>query len=317
MERGWVYVLVNSSMPNMAKVGRTTRQPAERVAELSAATGVATPFVLAFEREFADCIQAEQDIHAELDRMGRRVAANREFFRGPTADIVHIVLNVADCTCMERPSEPAASAADLVAQADQCLWGHDDAFQDPAEALRIYRLAASRGSVVALERLGGVHGVMSQKSPAGRRRALKYLKEVTARGNYYCYVEMAGIYQRDDHAGNFVKAWAKFFRERAARQCDDVEAGECRYLKALRRYVVGCIDMELEPAHLAELEAVADTLMTFLVIVIGKLEDPDERACVAGALRWIYERVPGARPEWERQKQRELLAPWIRGRQPA
>ena len=35
MEPGWGYVLVNSSMPGLAKVGRTTRSPAERVAELS------------------------------------------------------------------------------------------------------------------------------------------------------------------------------------------------------------------------------------------------------------------------------------------
>ena len=29
----WIYVLVNSSIPGMVKVGRTARQPAERAAE--------------------------------------------------------------------------------------------------------------------------------------------------------------------------------------------------------------------------------------------------------------------------------------------
>ena len=47
MEPGWVYVLVNSSMPGIAKVGRTTRAPRDRAAELSGVTGVATPFIVA------------------------------------------------------------------------------------------------------------------------------------------------------------------------------------------------------------------------------------------------------------------------------
>ena len=87
MQEGWVYVLVNSSMPGMAKVGRTFRLPSERVAELQS-TGVATPFILAYEQVFADCCAAEKAVHDELDRRGLRVALNREFFRGPPSDII-------------------------------------------------------------------------------------------------------------------------------------------------------------------------------------------------------------------------------------
>jgi hypothetical protein len=64
MEQGWIYVLVNSSLPGLVKVGRTSRSTQERVAELSAATGVPTPFVLAFDQEFEDCVAAEQSVHA-------------------------------------------------------------------------------------------------------------------------------------------------------------------------------------------------------------------------------------------------------------
>ena len=42
--KGYVYVLINSSMPNLVKIGKTTKDPNERVKELSSATGVATPF---------------------------------------------------------------------------------------------------------------------------------------------------------------------------------------------------------------------------------------------------------------------------------
>lgn len=33
--RGYIYVLANSAMPDLVKVGKTTRTPAERAAELS------------------------------------------------------------------------------------------------------------------------------------------------------------------------------------------------------------------------------------------------------------------------------------------
>ena len=110
MEPGWVYVLVNSSMPGLSKVGRTSRPPAERVAELSSATGVATPFVLAFDQQVADSCAAERAVHAELDRRGLRVASNREFFRGPPSEIVRVVLDVAAPRAL-APSSPGPTSA--------------------------------------------------------------------------------------------------------------------------------------------------------------------------------------------------------------
>jgi T5orf172 domain len=181
MEQGWVYVLVNSSIPGMYKVGRTTRLPSERAAELSAATGVATPFVIAFEQEFADCVTAEQQIHAELDRRGHRIASNREFFSGSSTDIVRVVLDAA--TAIPAPAgqpfagqplvgrplvgqplvgqplvgqqrNAATSATDLFAEGDRHLHGTIDTLQDGAEAVRFYHRAATRGSIMAMERLG-------------------------------------------------------------------------------------------------------------------------------------------------------------------
>ena len=132
----WIYVLVNSSIPGMVKVGRTARRPTDRAAELSGATGVATPFVLAFEQAFADGVRAEELIHAELDRRGLRVAANREFFRGSPADIVRVVLHVASlCGDANTVSAPP-TAAELLADGDRHLFGVGDALQDYGEAVR-------------------------------------------------------------------------------------------------------------------------------------------------------------------------------------
>jgi len=51
---GYIYALVNASMPGLVKVGRTSRDPKDRAAELSGATGVATPFLVVYHEHFAD-----------------------------------------------------------------------------------------------------------------------------------------------------------------------------------------------------------------------------------------------------------------------
>ena len=74
---GYLYVLVNPSMDSMVKVGKTTRNPALRAQELSSVTEVPTPFLLVFERFFADCDKAEQLVHDALEARGHRISDKR------------------------------------------------------------------------------------------------------------------------------------------------------------------------------------------------------------------------------------------------
>ncbi len=303
MGQGWVYVLVNSSMPGLVKVGCTTRPPAERAAELSAATGVATPFVLAFEQEFPDCWQAEQDIHAALDARGLRVAANREFFCGPAAEIVRVVLHMA----AEPPIGPdvplpGPSAQELLAEGERHLLGEGETFEDVAEACRYFRQAAARGSIVAPERLGAVFAQRGGRSPTERRRALRHLNDGARRGNYYCFVEIAALYAAKGHGPNFAKAWDKFFAGRAARYCDEAEAGKSRYVVALLRYVCGCIDLKMHPLHAAEIVAASEQLIDHVRQLLAPLRDVEQRARLVGALRFTYELPLASAPEPRRRQ---------------
>jgi len=317
MEQGWVYVLVNSSIPGMVKVGRTTRPPGERAAELSAATGVATPFVLAFEQTFADCVQAEQDIHAELDRMRMRVAANREFFRGSPADIVRIVLEVASLSGEAPDFKLAPTAAVWLTRGDNALFGRGETLQDMTDALRCYRLAATRGSLVALERLGSIYAQLRSKGRAGRRRAMRYLKEGAKRGNYYCYTEMARLYAAEGHASNFTKAWNLFFSQRDGKPCAEVEIDEARYVAALRFYLCGCIDLNLAPAHMTELQAEAVPLLHLLLAALDQLRDaPEARLRLTGVLRYTYENLLPAQPD-QNLPQRWRIPAWMSRALPA
>jgi hypothetical protein len=300
MEQGWVYVLVNSSIPGMYKVGRTTRLPSERAAELSAATGVATPFVIAFEQEFADCVTAEQQIHAELDRRGHRIAPNREFFSGSSTDIVRVVLDAA--TAIAAPTGPpagqlpvgqqrnlATSATDLFTEGDRHLNGTIDTLQDGAEAVRFYHRAATRGSIMAMERLGGILARTGVRRRDSRRRAIRYLKDGAKRGNYYCYTELASLYAAEGNVKNFNTAWSLFFSMRATKPLPEVEAGAFRFAMALRDYIATALDLGLVPNHLSELRTAGEEILQCLLATLDEVRDiPDQRTRLASVLRWTY-----------------------------
>lgn len=89
--QGYVYVMVNPSLPDMVKIGMTTKDPNERAKELSTATGVPTPFMLVFYKPFVDCYSTEQRIHQYLEDKGYRVNNNREFFNMPTKLAIDVV----------------------------------------------------------------------------------------------------------------------------------------------------------------------------------------------------------------------------------
>ena len=74
----YVYVLVNKSVPNMVKIGMTTNTPDQRARQISAATGVATPWisVYSFQCYRSDLLEAE--IHEHLHYC--RVNTHREMF---------------------------------------------------------------------------------------------------------------------------------------------------------------------------------------------------------------------------------------------
>lgn len=97
---GFVYILLNPAMPGMLKIGRTRNSPDERARELSRPTGVALPFVVAWEQRFPHCEKAESQIHQRLEPY--RVRKQREFFQLPLPDAIRELQLIA-----ERESEAA------------------------------------------------------------------------------------------------------------------------------------------------------------------------------------------------------------------
>jgi hypothetical protein len=273
MEQGWIYVLVNSSTPGMAKVGRTTRLPRDRAAELSAATGVPTPFVVAFDQPFIDCCEAERLVDTQ---------------------------------------RPDPSAERLCHAGDNAMYGRGETLQDTGEALRCYKLAASRGSLVAYERMGRIYVSLYQKTRnrAGRRRALNVLKEGVRRGNYYCYCEMATLFSIECHVANFIKSWDLFFARHADSPCEEIEADPGHFVVACSRYIAMMLDLGRTPGHLAELTANGEAIVTALLTELDAVRDhPPSRQRVATVMRWAWEAFRPVEIA-TKPKRRRLLPRW-------
>jgi hypothetical protein len=181
-------------MPGLVKVGKTTRDPVTRAAELSGVTSVPTPFILAYHQRFADCDWAEREVHDLLSRKGCREASNREFFRAEASDVVHALVSLVG-------AEPLASAStayspvedidldldldetnfesnpwdDVIRDAEAAYYGHDDTIQDYAEAMELYQDARRLGAPISHRFIGKMYAD-GEGTRVNRAEAVKYFK---------------------------------------------------------------------------------------------------------------------------------------------
>lgn len=84
MQKGYIYVLTNTAYTGNVKIGKTTKDPIQRAAELSSASGVIGRFEVYYSIECGDIDHAEALTHQALKKY--RTQINREFFAIP-ADI--------------------------------------------------------------------------------------------------------------------------------------------------------------------------------------------------------------------------------------
>jgi HEAT repeat protein len=101
---GYVYLLVNHAMPGLVKIGYTARTVAERVAELTTATGVPMPFVCAYDHPVPDPVKAESEIHEALKTY--RCSEGREFFRIEPAAAIRIIQTICPAVSEFVTSKP-------------------------------------------------------------------------------------------------------------------------------------------------------------------------------------------------------------------
>lgn len=78
MALGWVYVLTNSAMPGLIKIGQSAIDPDNRSNALYT-TGVPEPFTVAYKGLYENYAQLERKAHDRL--AAQRNRNEREFFR--------------------------------------------------------------------------------------------------------------------------------------------------------------------------------------------------------------------------------------------
>ncbi|GJH12624.1 hypothetical protein CBA19CS22_11645 [Caballeronia novacaledonica] len=234
---GFVYVLANSAMEGLVKVGKTTRAPNQLAAELSKSTGLPSAFIVVYEQLFHDCHETETFVRELLERRGFRTSPNREFFNAPVHEVVRAVCTAPGAIERKTSSsvmhssegtdsnqdeldlltfndssqgEPSTHAwEDIFKEAENHYWGLGDCLEDEPEAYRLFKQAASLGCLAAYPFLGRMtkdgEGVR-----ADEQKALDLFKEGAREGSVYCYLEMAKLFDEKDHIKNAHKCYSMF-----------------------------------------------------------------------------------------------------------
>lgn len=223
MPAGYIYVLINPAMQGLAKVGKTTRPTDLRASELSSATGVPSPFILAYQQPVGDCDQAEALVHARLTELGHRHSAQREFFSAPLHVIVEHVHMAArmypasgeatDGTGNQQPTADPGHETFLLGLA--YFEGDGDVVRDPKRALELFDQASRAGSAAAASYAGMMcqYGYGLRKSDYAR--AIDYYKRSVKLGRW---IDLGAIAMAFHEAGQPRSAepyWAGYFEELA------------------------------------------------------------------------------------------------------
>lgn len=318
--RGYIYVLANSSMPDLVKVGKTARSPSQRAQELSGVTGVPTPFIVVYEQLFEDCSVAEDFLHTVLKQRGYRETENREFFRAPVSEIIHIISKMPgqirdsgdlnnesfddgvisnhdsdeldDLTLGESPELYPWSG--VWESAENYYHGRDNYIQDYTEAMKLYREAAKLGCLMAYIQIGDMfqhgHGV-----PKSDQKALEYYKEGARKGNYYCYLEMATLFFFNKHHENYVKCLRLFFRNRNEKVNTVIE-NELSFPRACTRYIMYCFILKIDPLEeiYKEMAVVKNEIIEQMNVMVKYCEEKSndkDKEDYQAAIRWVYQNL--------------------------
>lgn len=263
-DKGYIYALINSSMPGLVKIGKTRKDPAKRAKELSRPTGVATPFQIAYKAFFNDITKAEKFIHTKLESKGYRVSNNREFFNAELTTIINIIIMTKQE--FSKNYDGVENKFDLSSESEQSdelfkkgysyYLGDEDTIQDLGKALKLFKQASKLGSLEAFQLLGSMYseGYGVNKN---FQKALDFYKEGGKRGNYLCYYELAicfmerySIYADSDvdKANKQVeesnKCWDLFFNKGLKNLDKQFETGNFSMNAAL--YISTRVDTHLE-----------------------------------------------------------------------
>lgn len=215
-------------MDGIVKIGMTTREPEDRITELSNVTGVPTPFQLVYKEYFENCVYAESMIHEILEQRNSRVSNNREFFKIPVYEAIKLIQDI-KTNWLELATQSKKSinmqeninqndttllANDLFEKAEEYYYGLGNTLQDYHEALNLYKRATKLGSIKAFKEIGKMCK-NGQGCKENLDMAIKYFKNGADLGDINCFAELGRIYLSDFdgklNIENAKKCWNNYF----------------------------------------------------------------------------------------------------------
>jgi len=286
-DNGYVYVLMNPSMENLVKIGKSTRDPKDRAKELSSTTGVPTPFVVVYDCYFENCTQAEVYVHTFLESKGFRVSKSREFFEIPIKDAIDAVMktqehfgefipnddnliddeeslfssdteddSLSDFDYMEKTTE---LWEDMFEIAETYYYGFGDEIQDFEEAMNYYLQAIKLGSIEAYCKIGIMYN-LGEGVRENKNKAFQYFKEGAKKGDTNCYAEMAMLFGEQENIENGYKSWKRYF---------ELTKEDISFLHGAS-YIQFVIENDLKLEYIDKLIIVKNDILKFFTDVIDK-----------------------------------------------
>ncbi len=242
---GHIYILLNAAMPKLLKIGKTTKSPEARAAELSSATGLPTAFVVAFDVFVADCDEGEVRAHAQLQTY--RVAGGREFFAAPLKSAIAVLSKIAEEIPYVEKVEPQISKAE-----EQRLKVQEDftaiqnaAFKGDPKSQRLVSSAYEAGA-----------GISRDLS-----KARAWLEVAAASGHCGAQIEIA---EQHETAGNIIESLAFYTLACRGGLTSAIEARKRLSLKITRE------EVEKVRRRVSEILAQKDRLLANLKTHPGK-----------------------------------------------
>lgn len=192
--KGYVYILINPSMPGLLKIGKTNRLPEDRAKELSASTGVATPFIVVYKIQVNNCDECERYIHELLEEQGYRVNPSREFFEAEITDVINALNNYKnEHDDIEDDFEKVIDDNNLwrleEKKGNEWYYGINDHVIDYGEAINHYKKAIKLGSETAYTKIGEIYISLGDMD-----EAFNILAEGIDKGFTECYKVLANYY---------------------------------------------------------------------------------------------------------------------------
>ena len=138
--RGWVYVMSNKAMPNLIKVGFSTKDPELRANELGKGnTGVPHPYNVIYDVLVQDPYQIEQQVHSKLSDKNEA----KEWFRCSAIEAIKAIREVA--------------GAGLILENIRIKLEPETDEQGDIEAVKRFLKAAEQGQASAQSQLGWMY----------------------------------------------------------------------------------------------------------------------------------------------------------------